>query len=108
MPTRTPAKALNSPAWDVRAFLDSAGAHRRIVQYAEATQIFAQGDPASAVMYIQAGNVKLSVLAKTGKEAIVAVRGPGDFRGEGCLAGQTRRMSSAAALSAATLLVIEK
>ena len=60
------------------------------------------------MFYIQQGSVKLSVLSRTGKEAVVAILGPGDFFGEGCLAGQPRRMATASALSASTLLVVEK
>jgi CRP/FNR family transcriptional regulator, cyclic AMP receptor protein len=109
MPPKAPAKTpKRSAGFDLRAFLESSGAHRRIVKYAASAPIFVQGEPASAVMYIQEGNVKLSVIARNGKEAIVAVLEPGDFLGEGCLAGQPRRMSSAAAMSDATLLVIDK
>jgi CRP-like cAMP-binding protein len=60
------------------------------------------------VFYVQLGGIKLSVLSRTGKEAVVAILGPGDFFGEGCLAGQPRRMATASALSASTVLVIEK
>jgi CRP-like cAMP-binding protein len=70
--------------------------------------VFSQGDAANYVFYLQQGSVKLSVLSKTGKEAVVAIFGPGDFFGEGCLAGQPRRMATAVALTASTLLVIER
>jgi CRP/FNR family cyclic AMP-dependent transcriptional regulator len=70
--------------------------------------IFSQGDPAIDVMYIQQGSVKLSVLSRTGKEAVVAILEPGDFFGEGCLAGQTRRMASAMAMSVTTVLVVQQ
>jgi CRP-like cAMP-binding protein len=70
--------------------------------------VFAQGDPATEVFYVQLGSIKLSVLSRTGKEAVVAILGPGDFFGEGCLAGQPRRMATASALAASTVLVIEK
>ena len=70
--------------------------------------IFTQGDPASSVFYIQSGAVKLSVLSSRGKEAIVAMLGPGDFFGEGCLAGQTQRMGTATALGATVVLRIQK
>ena len=76
------------PPFDVRAFLDSAGISRRIVRYARASVVFAQGGPANSVFYIQQGGVKLSVLSRRGREAIVAMLAPGDFFGEGCLAGQ--------------------
>ena len=70
--------------------------------------IFSQGDPATDVFYIQEGSVKLSVLSRTGKEAVVGMLGPGDFFGEGCLAGQPRRMATASAMSPTAVLVIEK
>ena len=95
-------------AFDVQSFLDSAGVARKVVVFAKRTTIFAQGDAAKHVMYIQQGGVKLSVVNATGKEAVVAVLKPGDFFGEGCLAGQPIRMGSAASTGAATVLVIDK
>jgi CRP/FNR family cyclic AMP-dependent transcriptional regulator len=94
--------------FDVRAFLDSAGISRRIVRYARASVVFAQGGPANSVFYIQQGGVKLSVLSRRGREAIVAMLAPGDFFGEGCLAGQPLRMGSATALVPTTVLRIQK
>jgi CRP/FNR family transcriptional regulator, cyclic AMP receptor protein len=96
------------PAFELRTFLDSAGTARKVAKYARSTVIFSQGDPATEVFYIQHGSVKLAVLSRTGKEAIVAILRPGDFFGEGCLAGQLRRMATASALSASTVLVVEK
>ena len=96
------------PAFDLRTFLDSAGRARRVAKYARSAVVFSQGDPATEVFYIQHGSVKLSVLSRTGKEAIVAILRAGDFFGEGCLAGQPRRMATASALSASTVLVVEK
>ena len=96
------------PAFDAQAFLDSAGVARKVVAFRRAETIFDQGDPATTVMYIQQGGVKLSVISKTGKEAVVAVLGPGDFVGEGCLAGHTVRMATATAMTPSTLLVIDK
>jgi CRP-like cAMP-binding protein len=96
------------PAFDLHAFLDSAGVARTISKYARSAVVFSQGDPATDVFYLQKGSVKLSVLSRLGKEAVVAILGPGDFFGEGCLAGQLRRMATAAALSASTVLVVEK
>jgi len=102
--------ALGGPSspFDVRAFLDSAGISRRIVRYARASIVFAQGGPANSVFYIQQGGVKLSVLSRRGKEAIVAMLAPGDFFGEGCLAGQALRMGTATALVPTTVLRIQK
>ena len=94
--------------FDVRAFLDSAGISRRIVRYARASVIFAQGGPAGSVFYIQQGGVKLSVLSRRGREAIVAMLAPGDFFGEGCLAGQPLRIGTATALVPTTVLRIQK
>jgi len=95
-------------AFDLHAFLDSAGIARTITRYANSAFVFAQGDPATDVFYIQKGSIKLAVVSRTGKEAVVAILGPGEFFGEGCLAGQPLRMGNAVALSASTLLVIEK
>ena len=96
------------PPFELRKFLESAGIKRTIAKYARSAVIFAQGDPAGDVFYVQLGSIKLSVLSRTGKEAVVAMLGAGDFFGEGCLAGQQRRMATASALSASTVLVIEK
>ena len=74
--------------FDAQTFLDSAGVARKIVEYRRAEVIFSQGDPCEHVLYLQKGGVKLSVLSKVGREAVVAMLGPGEFFGEGCLAGQ--------------------
>jgi len=94
--------------FDLQAFLDSSGISRRVVRYGRGAVIFAQGSPANSVLYLQDGGVKLSVLSTTGKEAVVAMLGPGDFFGEGCLAGQPRRMGSASAIVATTVLRVAK
>ena len=78
-----------TPAFDVKLFLDSAGLGRRVDKFRAKETIFSQGDPAKNVLYIQEGGVKLTVVNKTGKEAVVALLGPGDFVGEACLAGQS-------------------
>jgi CRP-like cAMP-binding protein len=96
------------PAFDVQVFLDSAGVARTIAQYRRSQKIFSQGDPATSVMYIQGGGVKLSVVSAVGKEAIVALLGPGDFFGEGCLTGLPFRTGTATAIQPTTVLVIEK
>jgi CRP-like cAMP-binding protein len=112
MPRRKVPKAAQSlpqlPPFDLHAFLDSAGVARRIVKYARSAVVFSQGDRAAHVFYIQQGSIKLTVLSRTGKEAVVAILGAGDFFGEGCLAGQPRRMATAAAMSASTVLMVEK
>jgi CRP/FNR family cyclic AMP-dependent transcriptional regulator len=94
--------------FNAQAFLDSAGLAKTIVQYGRDEVIFTQGDTSEHVLYVQSGGIKLSVLSKTGKEAVVAMLGPGDFFGEGCLAGQTVRMGSATALTPSAILRIEK
>src|SRR3982751_5273401 len=100
--------ALPLPQFDLTTFLDSAGVSRRVTKYARSAVVFSQGDPAVQVFYVQKGTVKLSVLSKGGKEAVVGILSPGDFFGEGCLAGQPRRMATAVAMSAATILAVEK
>src|ERR1700680_1174257 len=94
--------------FDVRAFLDSAGAEKKSLKYRRAEGIFSQGYVCDTVMYIHTGGVKLSVRSKTGKEVIVAMLGPGDFFGEGCMAGQPRRMGSATAITLSTIVVLKK
>ncbi|HEY2118392.1 MAG TPA: Crp/Fnr family transcriptional regulator [Candidatus Acidoferrum sp.] len=90
------------------AFLETAGVSRKIAEFHRNETIFAQGDAAESVMYIQQGGVKLSVVNGSGKEAVVAMFGPTDFFGEGCMAGRTIRMGTAAAVTPTTLLVIQK
>jgi len=96
------------PVFDAQAFLDSAGVARKVKEFEKKEAIFSQGDPAKNVLYIQKGGVRLSVVNETGNEAVVAILGPGDFFGEGCLAGQPIRIGSATAITATTVLVIEK
>jgi CRP-like cAMP-binding protein len=95
-------------AFNPERFLNSAGSKRRIVTYQPSAIVFSQGEPCTSVMYIHTGAVKLSVISKTGKEAVVAMLGPGDFLGEGCLAGQPLRMATATAVTACRVLVVEK
>ena len=102
-PTRPSARRFNA-----QKFLDSAGLKRRVATYPQRRAIFSQGDSASDVFYIQNGAVRLSVVSKTGREAVIAILGPGDFFGEGCLAGQQVRMGTATAIAPSTILIIEK
>ena len=92
--------------FDAQAFLDSAGVARKVVTYHRSENLFSQGEDADSVMYIQKGGVKLSVVSEVGREAIVAMLGPGDFCGEGGLAGQPLRIATATALTPTTALVI--
>ena len=96
------------PDFDVNAFLESAGAARRVVSYPKGKIVFSQGQPSDTVMYIQKGGVKISVLSRTGKEAVVAMLGTGDFFGEGALTGQSIRIGTATATSLTRVLIIEK
>ena len=110
VPVSRSSKKANSrtPVFDVKFFLDSAGLGRRVSKFGGKETVFAQGDPATEVMYIQEGGVKLSVVNETGREAVVAILGPGDFFGEGCLAGQTICMATATTVAPTTVMVIEK
>jgi CRP/FNR family cyclic AMP-dependent transcriptional regulator len=104
--SRRAARAVS--AFNAQAFLASAGIAKRIVEFGRGEAIFTQGDPCEHVMYIQSGGVKLSVLSKTGREAVVAMIGPGDFFGEGALAGQPLRMGSATAITKSSILLVDK
>jgi CRP/FNR family cyclic AMP-dependent transcriptional regulator len=99
-------KTKKNGAFNAQAFLDSAGIARTIVEFQRKDTIFCQGDICKDVMYIQKGQVRLSVVSNTGKEAVVAMLRPGDFVGEGGLAGQPVRSATATAATNATLLVI--
>jgi CRP/FNR family transcriptional regulator, cyclic AMP receptor protein len=106
--TNTKIKIRERSAFDARDSLDPTCVTRRIAEYGTKQRIYSQGDPATTVLYIQRGSVKLSVVNEVGKEAVVAVLGPGDFFGEGGIAGQSVRMRVATAMTTTTLLVIEK
>ena len=96
------------PAFDARAFLKSSGVDKTVREYSREETVFVQGDRCEDVFYIQTGGVKLTVLSKAGREAVVAMLGPGDFFGEGCLAGQPVRMGSATAITPSTILLVRK
>jgi CRP-like cAMP-binding protein len=91
-----------------QTFLDTSGTARKIAEYQKDQQIYSQGEAAESVMYIQKGNVKFSVVNPMGKVAVVAMLGPSDFFGEGCMAGQSVRMGTATAITPTTLLAIDK
>ena len=101
-------KSKPSRTFNAHPFLDSAGVAKRIVEYRRSEVIFSQGDECEHVLYIQKGGVKLSVLSKAGRHAVVAMLGPGEFFGEGCLAGQSVRMGTAAATTDSTIVLVEK
>lgn len=96
------------PAFDVELFLGSTGLGRKIAKFVPKETIFAQGNSGTSVMFIQEGGVKLSVVNESGKEAVLAILGPDDFFGEGCLAGQSICMATATAIAPTSVLVIEK
>ena len=101
-------KGKPKPSFDADAFLRSAGAGKTILTYPPTDVIFSQGDASDSVLYIQEGSVKLSVQSHGGKEAVVAMLGPGDFFGERALAGHPVRLEAATAMSATTVLSIPK
>jgi CRP/FNR family cyclic AMP-dependent transcriptional regulator len=101
-------KSKSSPKFSARAFLAKAGAGRSVKRPPASATIFAQADPADALFYIQKGKVKLTVISSRGKQAVIAMLGAGDFFGEGCLAGQSVRMSSATAMGECSLIRLEK
>jgi CRP/FNR family transcriptional regulator, cyclic AMP receptor protein len=103
-----PSQSEEKHAFSARPFLISTSVASRVVECRSKVVIYSQGDPATSVLYIQEGGVKLTVVNAVGKEAVVAILGPGDFVGEGCLAGQPQRVSTAATITRSTLLVIEK
>jgi CRP-like cAMP-binding protein len=107
-PRKLLAVAKAEPIFNAESFLQSAKVPKTVMTFARDDVIFAQGQLCEHVMYIQSGSVKLSVLSKTGKEAVVAMLGPGDFFGEGCLAGQKFRMGSATALTPSAILFVDK
>ncbi len=96
------------PAFDPKEFLSKTNGGRVLGDYEANATVFAQGDPADAIFYILKGKVKLAVLSKQGKEAVVALLSAGDFFGEGCLAGQSLRMATAVAMSACSIMKLEK
>jgi CRP/FNR family cyclic AMP-dependent transcriptional regulator len=95
-------------AFNPQVYLESAGVSRKVAEFRKKQVIFSQGDAADSVMYIQRGSVKLTVVNGNGKEAVVAIFGPGDFFGEGGMAGQTIRMGTATAVVPTTVLIVGK
>jgi CRP/FNR family cyclic AMP-dependent transcriptional regulator len=102
------AKSKRAPTLIAAGVLDWTGVRTQRAEYGPAAMIFAQGSPATSVMYLVEGTVRLSVLSHAGKEAVVTLLDAGDFFGEGCLAGQTQRMATATAMTPSTILVVEK
>ena len=96
------------PTFDPKSFLAEAGEGRTVSQYRKDQIVFSQGDPADAVFYIQKGKVKVTVVSDQGKEAVVAILGAGEFCGEGCLAGQPRRIATVRAMTECTIMRLQK
>ena len=95
-------------SFDPKTFLAHVGDGRSISKYGKDRTVFAQGEPADAVFYVQKGKVKVTVVSEQGKEAVVAILGTNDFFGEGCLAGQARRISTVAAMTDSTIVRLDK
>ena len=106
--TRKSSKFGTGPAPDVFAFLTSGSVANRRLEFRKKQALFSQGEPARQVFYIQEGRVKVSVASAAGKEAVVAVLGPGDFLGEACLVGQPLWIATATAMTVGSALIIEK
>lgn len=96
------------PAFDLKVFLTKAHGRKTVANHVENEIIFSQGDPADTIYYIQKGKVKLTVVSRQGKEAVVAILGVGDFFGEGCLAGQPLRMGTAVSISECSIMSLQK
>jgi CRP/FNR family transcriptional regulator, cyclic AMP receptor protein len=96
------------PSFNPKAFLAKVGEGRNIGKYRKSEIVFSQGDPADKVFYIQKGKIKVTVVSEQGKEAVVAILGPNEFFGEGCLAGQAQRLSTAATMDASVIVGLEK
>jgi CRP-like cAMP-binding protein len=107
-PKARPGEPKRRRPFDVETYLESTSPARRVVKYRRGEVIFSQGDPGMDIRYLQKGAVKLSVLSRIGIEAVVAMLIPGDFFGEGALAGQIVRMGTATAMVASSVLVIER
>jgi CRP/FNR family cyclic AMP-dependent transcriptional regulator len=94
--------------FNIEEFLSSAGTSRRIQKFKKGQVIFSQDDPSGEVLYIQSGNAKLSIVNTQGKEAVLAIVGPREFLGEGCIAGNPVRMATATAIAPLNAMIIEK
>ncbi len=97
-----------SGSFDAKSFITKIGEGRSIVKYGKDQTVFSQGEPADAVFYIQKGKVKVTVVSSQGKEAVIAILGSDDFFGEGCLAGQPRRMATVVTMAESAIARIEK
>ena len=96
------------PGFNAQTFLSSVGDGRTLAEHCSNQGVFSQGDTADSIFYIHKGKIKLTVVSNSGKEAVIAILSAGDFFGEGCLAGQTKRMATATAMSSASVTRIGK
>src|SRR5262245_1965690 len=96
------------PPFDPKSFLAKVGEGRTISKYRKGQAVFSQGELADAMFYIQKGKVKVTVVSDQGKEAVVALLGADEFCGEGCLAGQPRRMATVTAMTECTIMRLQK
>ena len=96
------------PSFDPKSFLAKVGEGRSIGEYRKDQIVFSQGDPADAVFYIQKGKVKITVVSEQGKEAVVAILETNEFFGEGCLAGQTKRIATVATMTESVIVRLDK
>jgi CRP-like cAMP-binding protein len=103
--TRTNA---TEPAFNAQAFLAKVGSGRTLVNHSADETVFSQGDAADSIFYVRKGKVKLTVISKQGRQAVIAMLGSGEFFGEGCLAGQTRRMATCTTMAPSSLARLEK
>ena len=108
MKQRRAARTKPAAKFDLESYLESTGPARQVVKYRRREVVFSQGEPCTDVRYVQTGTIKLAVLSRIGKEAVVAMLGPGDFFGEGALAGQAVRIGTATAEAPSSVLIIEK
>src|ERR1700722_15450570 len=105
---KTARKTKNSSSFNVEEYLSNAGASRRVIKYKKGQALFSQDDPRHEVWYIQSGNAKLPIVNPQGKEAVLAILGPGDFLGEGCIIGNPVRIATATALAAVRATIIDR
>jgi CRP-like cAMP-binding protein len=103
-----PPRTLSDSRFDLAAYLATSAKGRTVSTHKRRQVIYAQGDAADAVMYIRKGKVKITVVSKQGKEAVVAILGPDEFLGEGCLIGQPKRLATATALTECVTMRVEK
>jgi CRP-like cAMP-binding protein len=106
--TKVSRKSKKTAGFSVDEYLSNAGNSRRLAKYKKGQVLFSQDDPSTNVMYIQTGNAKLTIVNPQGKEAVLAILGPGDFVGEGCIIGNPVRMVTATAIAPLNATIIDK